>query len=372
MNQQQMESCLQLYKDILKQVKDEVKKLNMKQEELFNTEQNILKIKDNTSEILNILKEIYEQPIIKKNIQSLNKVMEIEQKSYVSSVVELSDSRIATGDYGGKIGLYSIDYEKDQWKINTELKGHNGYISSLCEINGNKLISGSFDKTIKVWKINNNTLTLMNTLDGHNDSVYQVISLANNIIASGSNDYTVRIWDINSNKEIHSLKEDFIVFSLLKLKNKNILASSGKGEKITFWNTKTFAKEHSVGCCNCSSSNGLIELPNHYIAVSGGLSTSIDIIDTDKYQLFKQIECNDYIVSSGVYYSSLHLLNNETFIYSHNGCFCQVSSVEYEIVFKVKMEDEFEGATVINAANGKYIIASNNKKGISIFRIKFI
>ena len=367
-----MENYLQLYKDILKQVKDEVKKLTTKQEDLLNAEQNIITIKDNTSQILNILKEIYEQPIIKKNIQSLNKVMEIEQKTYISSVIELNDLRIATGDYGGKISIYSIDYEKEQWKINTELKGHNGYISSLYELNGNKLISGSFDKTIKVWKINNNTLTLTNTLDGHNESVYQVISLSNNVIASGSNDYTIRIWDINSNKEIHSLKEDFIVFSLLKLKNKNVLASSGKGEKITFWNTNTFAKEHSVGCCNCSSSNGLIELPNHYIAVSGGLSTSIDIIDTDNYQLFKQIECNDYIISSGVYYSSLHLLNNETFIYSHNGCFCQVSTNEYEIVFKVKMEDEFEGATVISSSNDKYVVASNNKKGVSIFKIKFI
>ena len=162
------------------------------------------------------------------------------------------------------------------------------------------------------------------------------------------------------------------MYFLLKLKNKDEMASGGDGKNVSFWNTKTFKREHSVECCICYSLNGLIELPNHHIAVSGGDSSTIDIIDTEHYQRIKQIECKGYIVGDGGYYSSLHLLNNGTFIYSHDGCFCQISSTTYEVLFKDKKEDEFRGTAITSSSNGMYIIASNWNRSISIFRVNYI
>ena len=79
------------------------------------------------------------------------------------------------------------------------------------------------------------------------------------IIASGSRDKTIRIWNVNINKGIQTLKEDFMVFSLLKLKNKNEMVAGGHGtNSVSFWNTKTFKKEHTVACCECLSLIGLI------------------------------------------------------------------------------------------------------------------
>ena len=149
------------------------------------------------------------------------------------------------------------------------------------------------------------------------------------------------------------------------------MVASGSGNTVSFWNTKTFIKEHSVPCCNCSSFNGLIELPNHCIDVSGGSSSTIDIVDTEKYQRIKQIECKMYINSNN-YVSSLYLLNNKTFVYSHKGSFCQISSTTYEVVFKYNKEGEFGGAAIISSSNGKFIIASNWNNGISIFRVNYI
>ena len=213
----------------------------------------------------------------------------------------------------------------------------------------------------------------MKKLKGHGSYVNQVIPFTNNIIVSGSYDKTIKVWDVNENEELRSLEENFKVCSLLKLNNKEIMASSGYGNSISFWNTQTYTKEHSVTCCDCNSFNGIIELPDtHYIAVSGGCSSSIDIIDTENYQLIKQIECKDYI-TSGNGYSSLYVLNNGTFIYSHKGCFCQIlSTPTYEILFKLKMADEFRGEAITNSSNGKYIIMNNDKQGISIFRANFI
>ena len=167
------------------------------------------------------------------------------------------------------------------------------------------------------------------------------------------------------------MEEDFDVWSLLKLKNKDEIVSGGYGKSVSFWNTKTFQREYSVECCDCTSLNGLIELPNHHVAVSGGDSSTIDIIDTEHYQRIKQIECKGYIGSDG-YFPSLHLLNNGTFIYSRGGCFCQISSTTYEVLFKDKMKDEFEGDAITSSSNGKYIIANNENKGISIFRVNYM
>ena len=84
----------------------------------------------------------------------------------------------------------------------------------------------------------------------------------------------------------------------------------------------TFTKEQTVDCCNCDGSNGLIELPNHCVAVSGGKSSTIDVIDTETYQLVTRITCEGYIGDSNANMSCIHLLNNGTLIYFLMGSFC--------------------------------------------------
>ena len=208
--------------------------------------------------------------------------------------------------------------------------------------------------------------------------MHQVIILTKDTIASGSLDKTIRVWNVNTDKEektetaIQQLKEKFAICSLLKLKDKNEIVSGGQGTEVAFWNTKTFKREHSVGCCDCSSLNGIIELPNQLIAVCGGYSSTIDVIDTKNYQRIKQIECKGYIEKSDYgALSSLHLLNNGTIIYSHDKCFCQILSDNYVVSFKLKEEKEFVGVAVTSSSNGEYIIADNWNNGITIFKVSY-
>ena len=118
---------------------------------------------------------------------------------------------------------------------------------------------------------------------------------------------------------------------------------------------KLLQRNIQLSVYDCTSFNGLIELPNHCVAVSGGESLTIDIKDTQKHQLIKQIVCKGYLDNEFLTFSSLHLLNNGTIIYSHNGCFCQISSTTYEILKIIKMEKEFEGRIIISSSNRKYI-----------------
>ena len=122
--------------------------------------------------------------------------------------------------------------------------------------------------TLKLWDISDDTIIHIGTLKGHQFFVYQVIPLKEDIIASGSSDRTIRLWEVNVYKEeMVVLDEDFDVYSLLKLKNKDVMISGGQGNSVSFWNINALQKEYSVPCCDCTSINGIIELPNHCIAV---------------------------------------------------------------------------------------------------------
>jgi len=59
---------------------------------------------------------------------------------------------------------------------------------------GKRIVSGSYDKTVKVWDADRGTETL--TLKGHTHFISSVaFSADGKRIVSGSNDGTVKVWD---------------------------------------------------------------------------------------------------------------------------------------------------------------------------------
>lgn len=75
--------------------------------------------------------------------------------------------------------------------------------STISPINENIIISGSIDKTIRIWDIN--TGNCIKKLVGHTATINSVV-VKNNLIISGSDDTTIRIWDINSGECIKTLE----------------------------------------------------------------------------------------------------------------------------------------------------------------------
>ncbi|MBD2692711.1 WD40 repeat domain-containing protein [Anabaena catenula] len=78
------------------------------------------------------------------------------------------------------------------------LIGHSHIVSSLAISSDAKfLLSGSRDKTIKVWNLE--TGKLIHTLKSHRDGVYAVaLSPNEQIIASGSADKTIKLWHLET------------------------------------------------------------------------------------------------------------------------------------------------------------------------------
>ncbi len=61
------------------------------------------------------------------------------------------------------------------------------------------MVSGSDDKMIKIWTINNE-LRYRNNLTGHSGPINDLIFLNDGDLASCSSDHSIRVWDMNTNK----------------------------------------------------------------------------------------------------------------------------------------------------------------------------
>ena len=73
------------------------------------------------------------------------------------------------------------------------LTGHTYYVLSLIQLRNGDLVSGSQDKTIKIWNIE--TRACIQTLTGHTRPVTDLLELKNGNIVSGSVDETIKIWE---------------------------------------------------------------------------------------------------------------------------------------------------------------------------------
>ena len=81
------------------------------------------------------------------------------------------------------------------------LEGHIDYVNSVFA-KDNLIISGSGDKTIKIWDINSGSC--LKTLEGHTDWINSVFVKDN--LAISCSWYTIRIWDMYSGLCLKILK----------------------------------------------------------------------------------------------------------------------------------------------------------------------
>jgi WD40 repeat protein len=87
------------------------------------------------------------------------------------------------------------------------LQGHDGWVHSVdVSLDGTHIVSGSYDTTVRIWNIKLGKEALP-ALRGHGEAVLSVaFSPDGSRIASGSRDKTIRVWDATRGVELKEIR----------------------------------------------------------------------------------------------------------------------------------------------------------------------
>ena len=120
--------------------------------------------------------------------------------------------------------------------------GHKEIVWCVVESqDGKTIISGSGDKTIKIW--DKETGKCLKTLEGHRGWIFSLVeSRDGKTIISGSNDGTIKIWDKETGKCIKTLDVGSAVVSLAESHDRKTIISDSADGAIKIWGEKVKAE----------------------------------------------------------------------------------------------------------------------------------
>lgn len=127
----------------------------------------------------------------------------------------------------------------NSWKCSQTLTGHKNIVYSVAfSPNGEVIASGSDDKSIKLWRVEDGQEIV--TLTGHHNSVYAVaFSPDGEILASSSHDKTIRLWRMKDGQVLQILTgHTNSVYAVAFSPDGEMLATSSWDTTIKIWRTK--------------------------------------------------------------------------------------------------------------------------------------
>jgi len=143
---------------------------------------------------------------------------------FITSLVQLPDDSLISGSEDKTIRRWDINDKGIKIKEFNKLNGHSSGISSLVRLLDGSLASGSLDNSIKIWDIERGEI--IKTLTGHKSPVLSLVVLNDGSLASGSDDKTIRIWNIKQETTIKILGHTSSVRSLVVLKDGSLASGS--------------------------------------------------------------------------------------------------------------------------------------------------
>lgn len=133
------------------------------------------------------------------------------------------------------------------WKLYRVISGHLGWVRSLAFDHGNEwFVTGSADRTIKVWDTASGQLKL--TLTGHIEQVTGLaVSARHPYMFSGSLDKEVKCWDLEYNKVIRQYHGHLSgIYSLALHPTLDVLVTGGRDSVARVWDMRTKVQVHCL------------------------------------------------------------------------------------------------------------------------------
>ena len=212
-------------------------------------------------------------------------VLQIGHSDAVSSVAISPDGRIAlSGSRDKTIKLWDVATGREM----KTFAGHSGDVNSVAfSPDGRTALSGSDDKTVKLWDVG--TGHELKTFIGHSWPVHSVaFSPDGRIALSGCLDGTLKLWDIASGREIRTLREDNndVVTSVAFSPDGHTVISASWGKTIKLWNIETGSLIRTfIG--HSAEVRSVAFSPDGRTAVSGSDDKTVKVWDVSSGRLLR-------------------------------------------------------------------------------------
>ncbi|MCP4696951.1 MAG: TIR domain-containing protein [Gammaproteobacteria bacterium] len=216
----------------------------------------------------------------------------------------LESDEVARETSRSRLQAVSGEKEGEQQEIYTlarKLQGHTGWVNSVAvSPDGQWLVSGSKDKTVKLWDLASGECRA--ALQGHDDKVNAVaITLDGQRVLSASNDKTIRVWDAHSGKELAVWRGHEAPVLAVTVSPDGQRALSGcSDDSLKLWHT-------ADGECLCTFSSHSIAVwcvaisPDGKQALSGSHDNTLKLWDLDSGDCLATLEGHSDIVYSVVF-----------------------------------------------------------------------
>jgi hypothetical protein len=135
-------------------------------------------------------------------------------------------------------------WDRKTERLTHTFRGHTDQVRSLAfSSDGSRLVSGSRDKTVRTWDMSSGKTIKLFT--GHSGVITSVVfSIDGSRIVSGSDDSTVTVWDAHSGKAIYTFKGHAAEVRSIAVSNDNRrVFSAGHDKVIRIWNINTGEQE---------------------------------------------------------------------------------------------------------------------------------
>lgn len=170
---------------------------------------------------------------VKKDQWEEHQTLDSKMVTCMTAAETLVDNEYTMCIFYGTFSRMIVQIDTYTGETIQKYKGHTDTVSCLTVVPDHKewsLISGACDHKIKCWNIE--TGCCMIILSGHKGSVYALTTLPNGLIVSGSADRTIKVWNTSLRKEIVPMNKQHIKYAFTEIKEFKPLKFSKKPMKI--------------------------------------------------------------------------------------------------------------------------------------------
>ena len=256
--------------------------------------------------------------------------------NYIYCIAILKNKRLVSGGYDSKIIVYDKNYTKPDLEINE----HSAAVTSLIVSSKGNLISSSCDKTIKIFKIeeNNNkngfilNYYLLQTINtSHSNNIIHVRELSSNKLVSCSLDTKLNFYVPQNNNYSLELQFDVpkCVYNFLEVTKCQLVIAFADELKLFDLQIRKFMKElKDIACYAEWVNNTLCLFGQNYLAACG--NSFIYVVDLVQFKLLNKINTNSNNIAICYWNNKLVIGTNDGMIQEYKVNDMNLSKISFK------------------------------------------